>query len=156
MIRPELRLPSFYFVRGSRFSELQRPPPTHPQYKLGIQKHAGFRRGDGGGQGVRTPLLKNHKNIGFPSNTGPDPLKFSQFLKLWSHHSMLGHNWYASENGVLLAGQCWPAFSGIWILSSSLKILSVLQSWNGPPLTKLSGSAWKGSMMQNRQALTRG
>ena len=27
-----------------------------------------------GGQGVRTPL-KNHKNIGFLSNTGPDPLK---------------------------------------------------------------------------------
>ena len=28
----------------------------------------------GGGQGVRTPL-KNHKNIRFLSNTGPDPLK---------------------------------------------------------------------------------
>ena len=28
----------------------------------------------GGGQGVRTPL-ENHKNIGFLSNTGPDPLK---------------------------------------------------------------------------------
>ena len=27
-----------------------------------------------GGQGVRTPL-ENHKNIGFFSNTGPDPLK---------------------------------------------------------------------------------
>ena len=26
------------------------------------------------GGGVRTSL-KNHKNIGFPSNTGPDPLK---------------------------------------------------------------------------------
>ena len=29
---------------------------------------------DGGGQGIRTPL-KNHKNIGFLSSTGPDPLK---------------------------------------------------------------------------------
>ena len=31
----------------------------------------------GGGQGVRTPPppLKNHKNIVFRSNTGPDPLK---------------------------------------------------------------------------------
>ena len=29
---------------------------------------------EGGGQGVRTPL-KNHKNIGFLSNTGPDPLE---------------------------------------------------------------------------------
>ena len=28
----------------------------------------------GGGQGVRTPL-KNHKNIGFLSNTGLDPPK---------------------------------------------------------------------------------
>ena len=27
-----------------------------------------------GGQGAWTPL-KNHKNIGFHSNTGPDPLK---------------------------------------------------------------------------------
>ena len=34
----------------------------------------GFR---GGGQGVRTPL-KNHKNIGVPCNTVPDPLKKSQ------------------------------------------------------------------------------
>ena len=32
---------------------------------------------EGGGQGVRTPL-KNHKNIGFLSNTGPDPLKKTQ------------------------------------------------------------------------------
>ena len=28
-----------------------------------------------GGQGVWTPLLKNHKNIGFLSNTGLDYLK---------------------------------------------------------------------------------
>ena len=34
-----------------------------------------FMRGSrGGGQGVRSPL-KNHKNIGFISNTGPEPLK---------------------------------------------------------------------------------
>ena len=40
----------------------------------------------GGGQGVRTPPpLKNHKNIGFSSNTGPDPLKIT---KLPSQHSM--------------------------------------------------------------------
>ena len=34
--------------------------------------------GSRGGQGVRTPPpppLKNHKNIGFLSNTGSDPLK---------------------------------------------------------------------------------
>ena len=31
-------------------------------------------RGGGGGR-VSGPLMKNHKNVGFPSNTGPDPLK---------------------------------------------------------------------------------
>ena len=31
--------------------------------------------GSRGGQGVQTSSLKNHKNIRFPSNTGPDPLK---------------------------------------------------------------------------------
>ena len=30
------------------------------------------------GQGVRTFPLKNHKNIGFLSNTGPDPLKITK------------------------------------------------------------------------------
>ena len=28
-----------------------------------------------GGAGVRTPPSENHQNIGFLSNTGPDPLK---------------------------------------------------------------------------------
>ena len=39
-----------------------------------------------GGQGVRTPSLKNHKNIGLFSNTGPDSLKFT---KLTSQHSIM-------------------------------------------------------------------
>ena len=49
-----------------------------------------------GGQGVWTPPLhpKNHKNIGFLSNSGPDPLKIT---KLPSQHSMLGHHQNASE-----------------------------------------------------------
>ena len=33
-----------------------------------------------GGQGVRTPM-KNHKNTGFLSNTGPDPLKNHKVAK---------------------------------------------------------------------------
>ena len=45
------------------------------------------------GQGVRTHL-KNRKNIGFLSNTGPDPL---QITKLPSQHSMLGHHRPAIE-----------------------------------------------------------
>ena len=48
-----------------------------------------------GGQGVQTPPpLKSHKNIGFLSNTGPDPLKIT---KLPSQHSMLGHHRHTSE-----------------------------------------------------------
>ena len=38
--------------------------------------------------------LKNHKNIGFLSNTGPDPVKISRLL---SQHSMFGHHRPASE-----------------------------------------------------------
>ena len=58
-----------------------------------------------GGQGVRIHPLKNHKNIEFLSNTGPDPLEFS---KLPSQHSTLGHHRQASETpfkGVSLAGR---------------------------------------------------
>ena len=47
----------------------------------------------GGGGGIVTPPpppLRNHKNIGFLSNTGPDSPKFSKFSKLPSQHSMLG------------------------------------------------------------------
>ena len=74
-----------------------------------------IQRGDRG-SGPPPPLLKNHKNIEFLSNTGPDPLEFS---KLSSQHSTLGHHRHASETpfkGVSLAGR-WPAFSDIWILS---------------------------------------
>ena len=45
----------------------------------------------GGRQGVRTPL-KNHKNKGFLSNTGPDPLKMT---KLPNQHSMSDHHRHA-------------------------------------------------------------
>ena len=49
--------------------------------------------GGGGGAGVRTPW-KIAKNIGFPSDTGTDPLKIT---KLPSRHSMLGHQRPAGE-----------------------------------------------------------
>ena len=64
--------------------------------------------GVGGGVGRGSgppPPLKNHKDIGFPSNIDLDPLKIT---KLPSQHSMLGHHWHASEtpfNGVSLAGR---------------------------------------------------
>ena len=50
--------------------------------------------GMGVGAGGPDPPLKNHKNIGFPSNIGPDPLKIT---KLPSQHSMLGQHRHASE-----------------------------------------------------------
>ena len=57
---------------------------THDSNHVRIQR---------GGQGVRTPL-ENYKNIGFLSNTGPDPLRIT---KLPSQYSMLGHHRPASE-----------------------------------------------------------
>ena len=58
-----------------------------------VRSHARIQRG------------KNHKNIEFLSNTGPDPLNFS---KLPSQHSTLGHHRQASETpftGVSLASR---------------------------------------------------
>ena len=49
--------------------------------------------GGGGGAGDPDPL-ENYKNIGFLSNTGPDPLKIT---KLQSQHLMMGHQRPASE-----------------------------------------------------------
>ena len=37
--------------------------------------------GGQGGPDPPPPPLKNHKNIGFLSNTGPDPLKNHKFTK---------------------------------------------------------------------------
>ena len=45
------------------------------------------------GEGVRTPM-KIHKNIGFPSNIDPDPLKIT---KLPSQHSIVCHYRHACE-----------------------------------------------------------
>ena len=53
----------------------------------------GSRGGGGGGRGSGPPL-KNHKNIWFLSNSGPDPLKIT---KLLSQNSMLGHHRPASK-----------------------------------------------------------
>ena len=58
-----------------------------------------------GGQGPPPPL-KNHKNIGFPSNIDPDPQKVTT---LPSQHSMVGH-WHTTKHhfkGVLLMGWWW-------------------------------------------------
>ena len=55
-------------------------------------------RGGGGGKGHGLPL-KNHKNTGFFSNTGPDP-RALKIVKLPSRLSILGHNRHASETSI--------------------------------------------------------
>ena len=90
-----------------------------------------------GGHGVRNPPpLKNHKNIGFLSNTGPVPLKNQASIQCWSIISPPAKH---HLNGILLAGRCWPTFSGILILSPSLSEEKNVRV--GPPLAKLSESA---------------
>ena len=56
-------------------------------------KHA-VRGSKDGDRGFGPPPLKNHKNTGFLSITGPDPLKIT---KLPNQHSILGHHRHASE-----------------------------------------------------------
>ena len=90
-----------------------------------------------GERGPDTPIPKNHKALGFLSDTCPGPLKIT---KLTSQHSMLAFilNYL---NGVSLAGRLWPTFSGDPLSPHKLKIVKKLVSRVGPPLTKTSGSA---------------
>ena len=80
-------------------------------------------------QGVRTPL-KNHKIIGFLSNTGPDPLKPSQY-------SMLSHqphaSWRADDDPLRVV------FRYSLPIKQKTKTKKKRQIWAS--LTKLSGSA---------------
>ena len=80
---------------------------------------------------ARIPL-KNHKNIGFLSNTGPDPLKIT---KLPSQHSMLGHHQHASETDV-------SPLIVVVVFGSFLLPSSINKNFRvGYPLGNLSGSA---------------
>ena len=84
-----------------------------------LKGHARIQRG---GRGLDPPpLLKNYKNVGLSSNTGPDPLKIYKATK--------------------------PAFN---VGSSSTRQRNVINLIKkivvkvGPPLTELSGSAHEG------------
>ena len=123
--------PSFYFVRDSRFSELPRPhppPPTPLPISVGCSQACADPEG---GQGFQTPppSLKNHKNIGFLSSTGPDPLKFSKSQS------------YQAIKSRFAGGPMLAHFK--WYLDplSSKKNKHRQCCIVGPPLTKLSGSA---------------
>ena len=62
------------------------------------QRDLSYMRGSKGESGVAgdqdPPQLKYHENIGFLSNTGPDPQKIT---KLPNQHSKLGHHRPVSE-----------------------------------------------------------
>ena len=75
----------------------------------------------GGGAGLSGRPLENYENIGFLSNTAPDPLKIT---KLPIQHSMLGHHLIIgcqNLNDVSLAGRGWPVYGGIRIIPSLIK-----------------------------------
>ena len=94
-----------------------------------------FRVGGGGGGGGRgsRPTLKNHKNIGFSSNTGPDPLKNYKATKPAFN---VVASWAHQRNG-----RKWPGkvVFGSFLPSSTKKNVKIFVKV-GPPLTKLSGS----------------
>ena len=84
------------------------------------------------GAGVRIPLTPEKSQIGFLSNTGPDPLKIT---KLPSEHSMLGHHPRAGfACGPMLACLQW------YLDPPSPHQLKEYRVKVGLPLTKLSGS----------------
>ena len=101
-----------------------------PQNHVRIQRGGGG--GGGGGQGVWTPL-ENYKNIGFLSNTCPDPLKITKVV-VWSNPAFnVGSSSARQRNailtGILLAGHR-PANSGVWILPPLIKLKKkCCQSW---------------------------
>ena len=73
--QPNLIDKKMYCMRGSRGGGGGRGSGKQPNLIEKNVLHARIqRRGGQGGQGVWTPILKNHKNIGFLSNIGPDPL----------------------------------------------------------------------------------
>ena len=87
------------------------------------------------GAGGPDPLEKSQL-IGFPSNTGPDPLNVT---KLPSQHLTVGHyrptirtpfQWRFAGRRIM------ASFGSLWSLAPLKKLRGV-----GPPLTKLSGLA---------------
>ena len=120
----------------------------------------GSRGGGGGGRGSGPPL-KNHKNIGFLSNTGSIPWNSQSYEAIIQWWAIIGKPAKRHLNGNSLAGRWWPAFSGIWILSPSLKNIVRVAELDRTPSDKTFWiRTWKESIyrnpMQHRQALTRG
>ena len=91
-----------------------------PLFSYNSSVYMGGSRGGGvGGTGGSVPALKNYKNIGFHSNTGPagSPEKSQDYQARIQCWAIIGMPAKRHLNGILLAGRCMPAFGGIWILS---------------------------------------
>ena len=93
-------------------------------------------RSRGGGRGSG-PTLKNHKNIGFPSNTGPYPPEKSQSYKasiqcraIIGLPALMAFCWRAND------GRFTVVFGSSIPSSTKKKVIKF-----GPPLTKISGSS---------------
>ena len=110
--------------------------------RFNIRKNNYCMCGSRGGQGVRTPPpLKNHKNTGFSSNTGPDPLKNRSYQPSIQCWAIIAPPAKRHLNG-------WRANDGpfIAVFRSSIPSSTKKKTQKnvikfGPPLTKLSGSA---------------
>ena len=98
-------------------------------------------RGGNQGFGPLPPPLKNHNNIGFLSNSGPDPLKNYEATEPAFN---VGLSSAPQPNAILMAF-CWRADDGLFIVvfghfhPSSTKKNPRCQIWT--PLTNFSGSA---------------
>ena len=78
------------------------------------------RSGSRGGIGGPDPPLKNHKNIGFLSNSGSDPLKIT---KLPSQRLILGHLKHASETTLVNVNAPVVATTS-WLLHFSAQVVA--------------------------------
>ena len=92
----------------------------------GVGSRERFQRGGGSG-----PPLKNHKNIGFLSNTDPHPLENHKATK----HHLNGFRWRANDDPLIVVFESSLPHQ-LKTNNSKKKVVKV-----GPPLTKLPGSA---------------
>ena len=129
---------SLQILSGKHSAPLSPPPETDNQYQQSCADS------EGGGQGFRTTTLKNHKAIGFLSNTGPDPMKNHKTTKPVFN---VGSQWARQQNAISIPFR-WRANDRPLLVVFGSSLPSSTKKSNkknvvriGPPLTKLSGSA---------------
>ena len=79
--------------------------------RISHKLHAWILRGEGTGGLIPSP--KKSQNIGFLSNTGPDPLKNHNATESAFN---LGHHRHASRQNTIQMWFCWRADDGLLIL----------------------------------------